>query len=298
MSAITSANVAQAILDRIADEVQPALQGSFVMGNLVRRDFDAELKDAGDTVNVPISPGMTANDLSEGGSVQTQNPSPGSAEIVLDRHKEASFQIPDVTKAIAFPDLLKLYMEPAVVAIAEQIETDLLSQYTALTMTSAVGTSNTDLTETVVDDAETALFAAKVPVSAQKYMVVSGSAYSALRQISRFSEESTVGTPQAIISGNVGRIKDFMVFRSQYVNTVSTTTYNLAFVRNALALVMRRLPLPAPGMGAVARYLEFGNFGFRLIMSYEKNTLATQVTIDSFYGVGGIEKRHGLQVLS
>ena len=35
---------------------------------------------------------------------------------MLNTHAEATFQIPDVTKVLAVPDLLKLYMQPAVVA--------------------------------------------------------------------------------------------------------------------------------------------------------------------------------------
>ena len=46
---------------------------------------------------------------------------------MLNTHAEATFQIPDVTKVLAVPDLLKLYMQPAVVAMAERIETDLLA---------------------------------------------------------------------------------------------------------------------------------------------------------------------------
>ena len=69
---------------------------------------------------------LVANNIAEGGTVQTQNPNLGNAQIVLNTHAEATFQIPDVTKVIAVPDLLKLYMQPAVVALAEKIESDLL----------------------------------------------------------------------------------------------------------------------------------------------------------------------------
>ncbi len=91
---------------------------------------------------------------------------------MLNTHAEATFQIPDVTKVLAVPDLLKLYMQPAVVALAEKIETDLLALYPSFTANAAVGTGGTAITEAVVDSAETALFAAKVPASAPKYLVV------------------------------------------------------------------------------------------------------------------------------
>ncbi len=83
MGAITSANVASAIVKLVAADALPALMGNLVMGNLVNRDYEATLARAGDTVNVPIPPTMTANNISDGASVQLQNPDPGMASIVL-----------------------------------------------------------------------------------------------------------------------------------------------------------------------------------------------------------------------
>src|SRR5690242_11181908 len=158
MAAITSANVANAIVKLVAVDALPALMGNMVMGNLVNRDFEPTLAQAGDTINVPIPPTLVANNLAEGGSVVTQNPSLGNAAIVLNTHAEATFQIPDVTKVLAVPDLLKIYMQPATVAIAERIETDLLNLYAGFSANAPVGTAGSPVTEAVVDAAETALF--------------------------------------------------------------------------------------------------------------------------------------------
>jgi hypothetical protein len=129
MGTITSANVANAIVKLVAVDALPALVSNLVMGNLVNRDYEPTLANAGDTVNVPIPPTLVANNIAEGGMVQTQNPNLGNAQIVLNTHAEATFQIPDVTKVLAVPDLLKLYMQPAVIAIAERIESDILNLY-------------------------------------------------------------------------------------------------------------------------------------------------------------------------
>src|SRR3954454_20690326 len=163
MAVITSANLANAIVKLVAVDALPALMGNLVMGNLVNRDFEPALAQAGDTVNVPIPPTMVANNIAEGGMVVTQNPSIGNAQIVLNTHAEATFQIPDVTKVLAVPDLLKLYMQPAMVALAEKIETDLLNLYSTFTANAAVGTGGVGVTEATIDAAETTLFNAKVP---------------------------------------------------------------------------------------------------------------------------------------
>src|ERR1700688_3221879 len=156
MPSITSANVANAIVKLVAADALPALVGNLVMGNLVNRDYEPTLAQAGDTVNVPIAPQLVAHNIAEGNAVQLQNPSLGNAAIVLNTHAEATFQIPDVTKVLAVPDLLRVYMQPAVVALAERLESDLLSLYSQFTANTPVGSSSAALTEATIDAAETA----------------------------------------------------------------------------------------------------------------------------------------------
>ena len=134
-------------------------------------------------------------------------------------------------------------------------------------------------------------------------LVVDSGTYSALRQIPRFSEFQTAGEAglRAIIDGSVGKMKDFYIFRSQFVvktGSSPVTTHNLAFAKNALGLVVRRLPQPLPGTGAIAEYAELGNFGMRVTMSYQPNTLAQQFTVDVLYGVGVLRNSHAVQVNS
>ncbi len=303
MPAITSANLANAIVKLVAADALPALVGNLVMGNLVNRDYEPVLAQAGDTVNIPISPTLVANNLAEGGAVQPQNPNVGNAQIVLNTHVEATFQIPDVTKVLAVPDLLQLYMRPAVVAIAQRIESDLLSLYPAFTANTPVGTAGSALTEAAVDAAETELFQAMVPQHEPKYLVVDSNTYSALRQIDRFSEFQTAGEAglRALVDGTIGKLKDFYVFRSQFIPKTGSspvTTHNIAFTKNALGLVIRRLPQPLPGTGAIAEYAELGNFGVRVVMSYQPNTLSQQFTVDVLYGCAPIRNNQGVQVNS
>ncbi len=308
MPAITSLNVANAIVKLVAADALPALVGNLVMGNLVNRDYEPTLAQAGDTVNVPIAPQLTANNLADvngtgNAAVVLQNPSLGNAQIVLNTHAEATFQIPDVLKVLAVPDLLRVYMQPAVVAIAEKIETDLLNLYAGFTANTPLGTPATAVTEALIDQAETALFQAKVPSSAPKFLVVDSNTYSAMRQIPRFSEFQNTGEAglRALVDGTIGKIKDFFVFRSQYVPATGISpvnTHNLAFCKDAIGLVVRRLPQPLPGTGAIAEYAEFGNFGMRVTMSYQPNTLSQQFTVDVLYGCAILRNDFAVQINS
>ena len=143
-----------------------------------------------------------------------------------------------------------------------------------------------------IDAAETALFLAKVPPSAAEvhgggrghlFGVAADSA------VQRIPDGGRLPGLRAIVDGTVGKIKDFFVFRSQFVQKTGSspvTTHNMAFTKDALGLVIRRLPQPLPGTGAIAEYAELGNFGMRVVMSYQPNTLAQQFTVDVLYGCG------------
>jgi hypothetical protein len=48
----------------------------------------------------------------------------------------------------------------------------------------------------------------------------------------------------------------------------------------------------------VAEYAEMGNFGIRIVMTYEPNTLAQQFTVDVLYGCAVLRNSHGIQVKS
>jgi hypothetical protein len=82
------------------------------------------------------------------------------------------------------------------------------------------------------------------------------------------------------------------------VAAVGGTTYNMGFHRNAMALVIRRLPLVPAGMGAIQTYEEFGNFGMRFTMSYVPGQLEAQFTVDILYGTGPLRNNFGIQVLN
>ena len=48
----------------------------------------------------------------------------------------------------------------------------------------------------------------------------------------------------------------------------------------------------------MADYAEMGNFGMRVVMSYQPNTLAQQFTVDVLYGCAVLRNACGVQVYS
>lgn len=298
MAQITSTNVAVAITRLVAARALPVLESNLFMAKLVNRDYESELANVGASVDIPIAPAMSVNNIAETGTVTTQNPNVGNATVTLTTHLESSFQIPDVTKALSQLDLIDTYMQPAMLAIAERVEADLLGLYPMFSFNPTLGASNTTPTEDTIDSIENTFFKAKINPLIPKYVACSADFYAAVRQIPRFSEENKIGSGDAIITGEFGKLKNLNFFRSQIITAISSTTNNLAFTRDAIALVTRKLGTPLPGTGAVAAYVEYGNIGMRVIMSYDSSTLGQKFTVDILYGAGQVRPQAGILVNS
>lgn len=298
MPTITSAEAAAGFVELLATKAMEPLEATLVLGRLVNRDYDDAFAASGDSISVPIPPIMTTNNLAEGGTVQTQSGSIGNAQVRLSNHREASFKIPDITKAMNNLDLLATYMDPALIAMAEQVESDIFAMYPFFTSNAALGGA-TAMDEARMGAAETALFNAKVPESQPKYMVVSGTTYDTMRGIPRFSENQTSGTGATILSGKLNAtVKNINVYRSNLAPFVSDRYHNIAFSRNAMALVVRRMPLTPGGMGVVQAYADKAGLAIRATMSYDPNSLGVQVTCDLLYGVGVLRNNFAVDVQS
>src|ERR1700694_4992872 len=89
MAAITSSNVATAIVKLVAADALPALMGNLVMGNLVNRDYEPSLGQAGGTVYRRVPPrgaGPVAAVYAAGGGGACGANRIGSVGVVSELH--------------------------------------------------------------------------------------------------------------------------------------------------------------------------------------------------------------------
>jgi hypothetical protein len=314
MAILTSANAAQAIMKMVATQALEALVGRLILGNLVSRQWESTLASYGDVVNIPLPPVFTANQMGFSGTISPQTPSAGNAQLVLTNHPEASFELSDAVRILSTPNMVDLYLEPAVIAIAESVESSILNSY-PLFINTAGGSAA--LGESAVDSAEGTLFSAKVPMSQRRNLVVSQSAFSSLRQTGRLTEFQTVGfqaggpgVTSPIVSGKLpgaeggdamgadGMLKGAYVYRSQFVPFVSSLYQNLMFTKDALGLVVRKLPIAPPGMGVIQETVEYGGFSLRVSTSYQQSILGELVTVDCLYGTTAIRPEFAVVIQS
>lgn len=81
------------------------------------------------------------------------------------------------------------------------------------------------------------------------------------------------------------------------INLLPAGNFNLAFHRNAIALVTRPLALPMTGTGARAGIANYNGMSMRVVFTYDGNKQGTLVTLDTLLGVKVLDLNLGAVLL-
>lgn len=287
----------------VAMEALRVLRKELVLVKRVRKDYSAEVAQHGKVVTIPKFGSLSANDKTLGSNVTVQDATSTSVNVTLNKHKEATFIIDDFDRAIARNDLLAGYMNSAMAAVAEKVEDDLFALYSGLS--GSIGTGGTDLTAAVVRLARKTLMDNKAP-RADRTLAISTKDVSALLAAdSQFlASYNNTSDKTKLEEGIIGRYMGFDVMESQAVPVVAGSpdvTHNIAFHKDAFALVTRPLDAAVPeGMGVVVQNVTDPESGLaiRVVLSYNKDRLGVQCTVDLLYGVAEVRDELAIDVKS
>ncbi len=281
----------------VAQEVLGQLRKNLVLVKRVRRDFDTEVASYGKVVQVPTIGSLAANDKTAGSDVTVQDATSSSVSVTLNKHKEATFIIEDIDKALSRNDVMAAYTQSAVIALAEKVEDDLFGLYATFSQT--VGTYATDATPAQTRLAAKLLTDGKAPREGRTLVLATKDVSALLTADSQFLAAANTGGDKARLEERIiGRYMGFDVMESQAVPLHdSNQTSSLAFHRDAIALVVRPLESNIPaGMGAVASVVNDPDSGLsiRCILSYNANRLGVQATVDILYGFAEMRDAFGI----
>ena len=296
MADVTRTSAAVLIPQVWANTALEVLRSNIVLAKLVTRDTDVAPFQVGDTLNIPYPGTFVANDKAANTAVTLQVPTSTTTQVVLNKHKEASFLIEDAARALANQDVMQRYITAAVVPIAEQIESDLLGLYTAFTYTT--GTGGTDLTAATLRSTRKLMNDNKAP-KGNRSIIISDKDEIALLGDSTLQQYFAYQTPEAIANGSIGNLFGFSLYQSQLV-PFATNTKNLAFDPGAIILAMRGLPDAPAGSGAQTSVVSdpVSGLTLRCTIAYNASNLGVQVTLDVLYGVAKLRNEKAVVVLS
>lgn len=296
MGNITLTEVGDSLATVIAAQALGHLKSNTVMARLVARNWDTLVASRGQIVKIPFSGALTANDKAANTVVTLQTPNDSAVSVTLNKHKEVSFLIEDVARALATPDWLNQYMADGMMVLGEQIDGDLLALYSGLSQTIDATSTAGPLDKADFREARRLLNAAKAPQS-DRVAVLHEDAESAFINITEATNRDYAESlGQARAEGSSGRFMGFDVFMSQNVKVATAVCKNLFFQRNALVLVTRPLASVGDGMGVVQRSMAEDGIGIRVTLGYDKDHLGVQCTLDVLYGVAELRDSHGVVV--
>ena len=288
----------------IGMEALAQLRSNLVLVKRVNRNYENEVAQYGKAVTIPFFGALTANDKTAGSDVTVQDATSTGITVTLNKHKESTFIIEDIDKALSRGDILQGYMGSAITVLAEKVESDLIALYSGLSQ--EIGTGGTDVTAALIRTARKTLTDAKAPTSNRTLLLSTKDVNALMAADSQFlMAVNQRGNAQTLEEGIIGRYMGFDVMESQLVPVVTAdnpdSTHNIAFHKDAFALVVRPLPTDIPGnLGAVASIVQDpeSGLGLRVVLSYNGNRLGVQCTVDILYGVAELRDTFGVEVLS
>ena len=203
-----------------------ALEKNHVATNLVNRNYEGEIKQAGDTVHINTIGAVSVRSYSQGTDLTYDALSTSDQTLVINQQKYFAFSLDDVDKAQAAGDIMDSAMSRAAYSLADVSDAFLLATIAAGGSSSNyVGSSGSPVALTTsniyanIVALRTALDKQNVPTQGRT-LVIPPEAYALLLQDARFT--SVQGVAEGVITnGLVGKVAGFDIYMSN--NAVKTS---------------------------------------------------------------------------
>jgi hypothetical protein len=272
------------------------------LARTVSRDSEWTTAKVGDKIQVPKLGAVTANDKVAGENFTKQNPTGTNVEVTLDKHKEVTLTIDDVTKVLENQDTQMRYAEDGAIALAEAVESALAGLHPQIENTITFDNTSDATKDASILGVRKYFSDQKVPKLEQRYAYVDGTMFNEMLEVDKYTRYDARGEAGAITEGQVIRTYGMEFWESQMVaQSGSPVAYhNLAYTKNALVLASRPLPQPAPGTGVLSGIINDPSIGLslRTLFWYNGDLGAHQLTLDLLFGVQIVDQRRIVEIES
>ena len=211
-----------------------ALRADLVYTNLFNRNYEGEIRQAGDTVHINTITDISIKDYTR--NTDIDNPeqlTTADQTLVVDQAKYYNFYLNDVDKAQALPGLIDAAMASASHGLAEAVDKYLAGLLAAAsgTITTGLGSTSTPLTVTassayeLLVDMKTAMDKANVPKMGRK-VVLPPEFEGFMLKDARFAANGGKGENR-LENGAVARAAGFDIYISNNVPNTSGAKYKV-----------------------------------------------------------------------
>ena len=195
-----------------------ALRAKLVFPSLCNRDYEGDIREAGDTVHITGYNDVTVHKYVRGQAITVDDATDKEAAVLkIDQSDYFAFKVNDIDKTQAKADLTGKFTNSAAYNMMKNVET-----YISNLMDAAVDTPAKTVAVGTPADAYLAVVEAGRKLDVQnvpdegRWIVVSPDFYALLLQDSRFIEGTEAGH-NTLLNGVVGQVRGFTVVKSNNV---------------------------------------------------------------------------------
>lgn len=199
-----------------------ALRAKLVFPSLCNRDYEGDIREAGDTVHITGYDDVTVKKYTRGTNITVDAVTDANkGTLTIDQSDYFAFKVDDLDKVQAKADLTGNFTNSAAYNMALNVE-----KYISGLMDKAATAPAKTISVTTPSDAYLAVVEARKQLDKQnvptegRWIVVSPDFYALLLQDSRFIEGTEAGH-NTLLNGVVGSVSGFTVVESNNVPTVS-----------------------------------------------------------------------------
>lgn len=285
----------------IANKVLQRFPSLFTVAKNVSKDSDWTTATKGKVVQIDKLGDLVAKDKVAGQNFIKQNPTGTATNVTLNKHKDVTITIDDVTKVLEQESTQDKYAQDGAIALAEAVETDLLALHPSISKTLTWNRSSATTIDQSLLAIRQAFVVNKVPKLETRYFSIDSTVMNDLLSQQKYTDRSWRGENNAVNEGVVIRVYGMEIEESQLIPLTGSpgAYHNLAFTKYGLVLASR--PLPAPkGFGGDYSIVNDPNIGIavRTLFWYNADLGAHQLTIDLLYGVAIADQRRVIEVES
>jgi hypothetical protein len=254
----------------IAMEALAILRNQLVMADLVHTDYANEFVKVGDTITVRKPATLLAKDFA--GSITKQDLQEQGVTVKLDRFKDVSVALTSKQETLELKDFARQVIEPAMVALAQQIDEDLVNfAYEKAQFTVQADTATpTNLAD--IANAGKALDKAKAPMMDRHLVLSPDHKYRyALTEI--LTKVNYAGSNETLREAMLGKVYGLMTYMDQNMPTstaaISGTAKGVITVASGTAnTVTLSVGLPADGTFKLGDGFVFNGVLYRFVADH------------------------------
>lgn len=214
--------------------LQAHLDKSLVLGGLVNRDYEGEIRNAGDTVKINRVGPITINDYEIATDINYERIGGEQQILKIDQQKYFAFTVDDIEKAQANVTLVDKAMDRASYALRDTVDQRIASHSAdaGTIMPAATFTDPTEVYDAIVSIG-TALDEANV-VRSGRWLVIPPWVYGMILKDDRFVAAGDGAARTSLLTGQVGQAAGFTILMSNnLVADADAGTVNVTAGTNA-----------------------------------------------------------------